>query len=123
MNASEPPAAGTGQRNRLKPEFCDTTRHGNPMNTVTGWYFSEESRFLRYGDARPIALGVTHEADAPIELCERGLHASVRAIDLDSAPGPDCLARRVVWRNQIGDDKCVCNAPQIHRRWELTPAQ
>ena len=31
------------------------------MDTVTGWYFSEESRRLRYGDGRPIALGVTHE--------------------------------------------------------------
>ena len=78
------------------------------MNTVTGWYFSEESRLLRYGDARPIALGVTHEVDAPIELCWRGLHASVRAIDaLHYAPGP------IVWRVELsgkietGDDKCV----------------
>jgi len=78
------------------------------MDTATGWYFSEESRLLRYGDARPIALGVTHEVDAPIELCERGLHASVRAIDaLEYAPGP------IVWRVELsgeikaGHDKCV----------------
>ena len=84
------------------------------MNTVTGWYFSEKSRLLRYGDARPIALGVTHEVDAPIELCERGLHASVRAIDaLRFAPGP------IVWRVELsgeiksGDDKCVAT----HRKY------
>jgi len=78
------------------------------MDTVTGWYFSEESRLLRYGDARPIAIGVTHAVDAPIELCRRGLHASVRAIDaLEYAPGP------IVWRVELsgeikaGHDKCV----------------
>ena len=84
------------------------------MNTVTGWYFSEESRLLRHGDARPIALGVTHEVDAPIQLCKRGLHASVRAIDaLHYAPGP------IVWRVELsgeiktGDDKCVAT----HRKY------
>jgi hypothetical protein len=84
------------------------------MNTVTGWYFSEESRLLRHGDGRPIALGVMHEVDAPIELCKRGLHASVREIDaLDFAPGP------IVWRVELsgeiktGDDKCVAT----HRKY------
>ena len=84
------------------------------MNTVTGWYFSEESRLLRHGDGRPIALGVMHEVDAPIELCWRGLHASVRAIDaLEFAPGP------IVWRVELsgeikmGDDKCVAT----HRKY------
>ena len=84
------------------------------MDTVTGWYFSEESRLLRYGDARPIAIGVTHAVDAPIELCRRGLHASVRAIDaLEYAPGP------IVWRVELsgeiktGHDKCVAT----HRKY------
>jgi len=84
------------------------------MDTVTGWYFSKESRVLRYSDARPIAIGVTHEVDAPIQLCERGLHASVRALDaLQYAPGP------IVWRVELsgeiktGDDKCVAT----HRKY------
>ena len=84
------------------------------MDTVTGWYFSEESRLLRHGDARPIAIGVTHEVEAPIELCNRGLHASVRAIDaLHYAPGP------IVWRVELsgkiktGADKCVAT----HRKY------
>ena len=84
------------------------------MDTVTGWYFSEESRLLRHGDARPIEIGVTHEVDAPIQLCKRGLHASVRAIDaLKYAPGP------IVWRVELsgeiktGDDKCVAT----HRKY------
>ena len=84
------------------------------MDTVTGWYFSEESRLLQHGDARPIEIGVTHEVDAPIQLCKRGLHASVRAIDaLKYAPGP------IVWRVELsgeiktGDDKCVAT----HRKY------
>lgn len=84
------------------------------MQTVTGWYFSEESRLLQYGDGREIAIGVTHEVAPPIELCERGLHASVRAIDaLGYAPGP------IVWRVELsgeiktGDDKCVAT----HRKY------
>ena len=84
------------------------------MDTVTGWYFSEESRVLRFGDARPIAIGVTHGIDGPIKVCERGLHASVRAIDaLNFAPGP------IVWRVELsgeiktGDDKCVAT----HRKY------
>ena len=84
------------------------------MQTVTGWYFSKESRLLRYGDGREIALGVTHIVEPPIELCERGLHASVRAIDaLEYAPGP------IVWRVELsgeikaGDDKCVAT----HRKY------
>jgi hypothetical protein len=84
------------------------------MQTVTGWYFSEESRLLRYDDGREIALGVTHIVEPPIELCERGLHASVRAIDaIQYAPGP------IVWRVELsgeiktGDDKCVAT----HRKY------
>ena len=75
---------------------------------IQAWYFSDESRRLRYGDDREIAIGVTHEVAPPIKLCERGLHASVRAMDaLQYAPGP------VIWRVALtgevlaGDNKHV----------------
>jgi len=73
------------------------------------WYFGDESRTLRHGDGREIALGVTHTHDGTPMLCKSGLHASVRAIDaLQYAPGP------VLWRVECGGivvsghDKIAC---------------
>ena len=75
---------------------------------MKAWYFSDESRRLRYGDGREIAVGVTHTVDCVPVLCKFGLHASVRAIDaLEYAPGP------IIWIVELGgivvegDDKCV----------------
>jgi hypothetical protein len=51
------------------------------------WHFALDSQRTRYDD-RPIVVGQTMRVDPPIELCERGLHASERAIDaLSYAPG------------------------------------
>lgn len=47
--------------------------------TVTAWWFSE-GRTLPHGDGRQVALGKTHKIKGEIIPCERGLHASVRAI-------------------------------------------
>ena len=75
---------------------------------MKAWYFSDESRRLRYGDGREIAVGVTHTVDCVPVLCKSGLHASVRAIDaLEYAPGP------IIWRVELGgtinheNDKCA----------------
>ena len=74
---------------------------------MKAWYFSDESRRLRYGDGRKIAVGVKHTVDCVPVLCKSGLHASVRAIDaLEYAPGP------IIWRVELGgtinheNDKC-----------------
>ena len=63
---------------------------------IRAWYFSESSKLLRYGDAREIAIGVTHEVTGDLELCKRGLHASVKPLDaLKYAPGA------IVWRVEL----------------------
>lgn len=57
--------------------------------TVIGWHFLREDRRLGYGDGREVKVGEALTVDGPLVLCERGLHASPRAIDaLQYAPGP-----------------------------------
>jgi hypothetical protein len=66
---------------------------------MNGWYFAATDCRLRYGDNRIAAVGITHKVDGPPVLCERGLHASKRAIDaLSFGAGP------VVFRVQLGGD-------------------
>lgn len=58
-------------------------------NKLLGWHFLQEDRRERFGDRRLIEAGKTYRVDPPIALCEKGLHASARAIDaLFYAPGP-----------------------------------
>jgi hypothetical protein len=72
------------------------------MKTIKAWYFSDESKKLRYGDGREIKLGVTHEVDVAPVLCARGLHGSVRILNaLEYAPGP------IVWRVELSGDMDV----------------
>ncbi len=53
------------------------------------WWFSATNHKLGYGDGRKAAIGVTHAVAGPIELCEKGLHASPTALDaLQYASGP-----------------------------------
>ena len=55
---------------------------------TTYWHFANDNQCLGYGDGRKIVVGETLKVPPPIELCERGLHASERAIDaLSYAPG------------------------------------
>jgi len=73
---------------------------------IDGWW-SSAGRVLPPGDGRRIRVGATHEVEGEIIPCERGLHASARAIDaLQYAPGP------IVWKVRLsgvvvphGDDK------------------
>ena len=60
--------------------------------SVMAWWFAvaPEDGVLRlpHGDGRVVEVGKTLTVDRPIIPCERGLHASVRAIDaLQYAPG------------------------------------
>ena len=75
-------------------------------DAIEAWHFLPEDRMTRYSPRELVTVGsilvVKHQ---PI-LCERGLHASVRAIDaLRYAPGP--IACRVrVWGDVVnGGDK------------------
>jgi len=76
------------------------------MAKVMAWYFSDETKKLRYGDGRETALGITHEVDELPVLCKCGLHGSKRLIDaIKYAPSA------IVWRVElsgkmdISDDK------------------
>jgi len=56
---------------------------------MKAYYFSEESRKLRFNDNRPIVIGETHSVDGEIIPCKNGLHGSTNLIDaLSYAPGP-----------------------------------
>ena len=62
------------------------------MTTMEGWWFAAKSADgkvrLPHGDGRIVRAGETLTVPGPVVLCERGLHASVRAIDaLEYAPG------------------------------------
>ena len=67
---------------------------------IRAWYFSNEDKKLRYGDDRPIEVGVTHqvlEVTRPIELCAYGLHASQNILHaLQYAPG------HILWEVELG---------------------
>jgi len=55
--------------------------------TITGWHFIQNDRTMRYTGA-PVVAGETVLVDGPLELCVRGLHGSLRALDaLTYAPG------------------------------------
>src|ERR1035437_2915465 len=51
------------------------------MKPVLAWHFIRPGFALGYGDTRVPKIGEWLEHDGPVVLCERGLHASVRAID------------------------------------------
>jgi hypothetical protein len=56
--------------------------------TMLGWYFSDVSETLRYGDGRKIKVGETHTVECEPVLCHQGLHASKTILDaLEYAPG------------------------------------
>jgi len=48
--------------------------------TITGWHFIQHDRTMRYTGA-PVVAGETARVDGPLELCVRGLHGSLRALD------------------------------------------
>lgn len=79
------------------------------MKTTSGieaWHWLPEDRRLRWGTRRQVEPGSVHRVRGPVVLCERGLHASRRAIDsLQYAPGP-IVCRVVVGGSVVeGNDK------------------
>lgn len=88
------------------------------MSDVLAWHFVGDT--LR--DGRPIPLaGVTLRHDAPLVLCESGLHASVRALDaLDYAPGPTVCRVRCGGEIVTDQDKLVAAERTILWRADVT---
>ena len=69
---------------------------------MKAFYFSEESKKLRYDDNRDIAVETTHTVKGDLELCRNGLHASKRVIDaLSYAPGP------ILWLVDVDDNEML----------------
>jgi hypothetical protein len=72
------------------------------------WHFSGVDKKLRYNDERVIKVGKTLKVKGPVELCERGLHASKRLIDaLKFAPGPYVWFVELSGEVVHGEDKSV----------------
>lgn len=62
------------------------------MTPIKAWYFSDETKKLRYGDGRDIAIGVEHTVKGYPEPCKHGLHGCINILDaLSYAPG------NIVW--------------------------
>jgi len=73
---------------------------------ILAWYFLKEDRKLRYAPYTPVEPGQVLRVEGPLELCRRGLHASIRPLDaLRYAPGS--IVCRVEMGGDIihGDDK------------------
>jgi len=73
---------------------------------ILAWYFLKEDRKLRYAPYTPVEPGQVLRVEGPLELCRRGLHASIRPLDaLRHAPGS--IVCRVEMGGDIihGDDK------------------
>ncbi len=87
---------------------------------IYAWHFLYDGHKLRDGRTAP-ADGEWLEESGPLELCSRGLHASVDPFDaLQHAPGPIlCL---VECSGQIiqGNDKLVCSRRRIVARMDAT---
>ena len=75
---------------------------------LLAWHFLPADRRLRFGDRTLVEPGQTLTVEPPLELCTRGLHASVRPIDaLFYAPGP-ILCRVALSGEIIHDGDKVC---------------
>jgi hypothetical protein len=78
---------------------------------MKAYYFANKDKKLRYGDDRKIVVGETHSVsldDKPLELCDWGLHASIKALDaIDYAPDNMLYVVELSGEIIIGEDK-VC---------------
>jgi hypothetical protein len=73
------------------------------------WHFAPDNRKTRYSN-EPIIVGRTLKVKPPVRLCERGLHASKRAIDaLQYAPGAYVCLVTLSGEVMHGDDKSVAS--------------
>lgn len=83
--------------------------------TMLGWHFLTEDRRIQHSRTKKfIEAGSVTEVRGPLKLCERGLHASERAIDaLQFAPGP--IVCRVELSDEIlrGDDKACATKRRV----------
>lgn len=80
--------------------------------TTLAWRFVPADLRLPHGDGRPIVVGEWLEVEPPIVACERGLHASERAMDaLRYADSARVRLARVECDGEIAreSDKIACS--------------
>ena len=76
------------------------------MKPIRAWYFSDETRKLRYGDGRTIAIGIEHTVSGYPDLGQNGLHGAEQIIEaLNYAPGPVVWLVELSGRIKRADDK------------------
>jgi len=91
-----------------------TTRKG--PRKILAWHFLPEDGRLRWGTREKVQVGKVYSlptSETP-ELCERGMHGSVRPLDaLQYAPGP-IVCRVRLWGDVVrGDDKLVARHREV----------
>lgn len=82
------------------------------MHSVLAWHFVRKGGLTR--DGRRVTVGDKMHVDPPIELCERGLHASRRLIDaLKFAPGPVLCRVRCSGIVIHDGDELICSDREV----------
>ena len=78
-------------------------------NNILAWHFLPENGLTRFNKIK-VEPGVEIVHKGKLELCNSGLHASIKLDDaLSFAPGPILCRVRCQGRVKRGDDKLVCS--------------
>src|SRR6185312_96641 len=81
---------------------------------MKAWHWVSEDKMTRYEPRVPVVVGETLRVEPPIALCERGFHASIKALDaLPYAPGPICCRVELSGEIKTGDDKIVATERKV----------
>ena len=48
---------------------------------ILAWWIAPDDMLMSHGDGRPVVMGETVTVEPPLELCKRGLHASLLPLD------------------------------------------
>ena len=90
-------------------------------DTVEAWHWIAQDRMTRYAPRVPIVVGETLRVEPPLALCERGLHASLRALDaLQYAPGTIVCRVRMSGDIVRGNDKLVATERTVLWMYDAT---
>ena len=101
---------------------------------MKAWHFLKSNKKLGYKDGREVKIGEKLTICGPLELCKKGLHASVKPLDaLNYLSWNDSIICLVELSGEIteGGDKCVasertvlkwCKADEILHRFAIRVA-
>jgi hypothetical protein len=88
---------------------------------MEAWHWVSADKMTRYAPRVPVIVGETLRVDPPVVLCERGLHASVRALDaLQYALGPIICRVQLGGEIKHGDDKLVSTERTVLWMYDAT---